>query len=139
MYVALMTWRAGKGEPPAAMSGRAFHAGTAVLFALFVTVVTLVSTLLSRWLGTAGALGAAGVTGLADAHAAAVSMADLGASGKLTAEASTLGVLIGLSANTLVKGVLAFALGPKRYGGQVMLGLALLLLGIWLGCFIVFR
>jgi uncharacterized membrane protein (DUF4010 family) len=137
LYVALLTWQARTAPPQAAIAGRAFHAGTAVVFACAVTAVALVSTLLGRWLGASGALAAAGATGLADAHAAAVSMADLGASGKLTASVSALGVLIGLSANTIVKGVLAWTLGPKPYGTRTILGLALLLAGVWLGYVVV--
>jgi hypothetical protein len=87
---------------------------------------TLISQGLERWLGDAGVLAGAVATGLADAHAAALSMANMAAAGALSDRTAALGVLIALVTNMLVKAPTAWILGGRDYGLRVSLGAVLL-------------
>jgi len=114
-------------------SGRAFDFPAALLFVLIVAGCTVLSRLLSGAFGAVGALVGAGATGLADAHAAAASMAALAGSAKLDDQTATLGVLIGLTTNMLIKAPVAFVLGSRPFAWRVSLGLALMLVALWAG------
>ena len=114
-------------------SGRAFDFPAALLFVLIVAGCTVLSRLLSGAFGEIGALVGAGATGLADAHAAAASMAALAGSAKLDDATATLGILIGLTTNMLIKAPVAFALGSRPFAWRVSLGLALMLAALWIG------
>lgn len=113
--------------------GRAFDLKTAVSFAALVGVVLVVSAALSAWLGARGTLLAAAVTGLADAHATAASVASLVKAGKLPLDAAIWPVIVGLSANTLMKAVVAFHAGGTAYAARIVPGLALVITAVWLG------
>jgi uncharacterized membrane protein (DUF4010 family) len=114
-------------------SGRAFDFPAALLFVLIVAGCTVLSRLLSGAFGEIGVLVGAGVTGLADAHAAAASMAALAGSAKLDDQTATLGVLIGLTTNMAIKAPVAFALGSRPFAWRVSLGLGLMLAALWAG------
>jgi uncharacterized membrane protein (DUF4010 family) len=129
-YAALLGRRATKTEPDG-KAGRAFNVTATVVFVLIVAGFTLVSRVLSHAFGAAGALVGAGAAGLADAHAAAVSMATLNNSAQLDSRTATLGVLVGLTTNLLVKAPVAFFAGTRAFAIRVSLGLALMLAGLW--------
>lgn len=131
---ALATWRAAQGPTGADVPrGRAFDVRTALGFAALVSLVAALAALAGGAAGPAGALLTAALAGLADGHAAAASVATLGAAGRLSAAAVTLGVALALSTNTLMKAVVAHASGPRAYAWAVTLGLAALLAGVWGG------
>lgn len=131
-YAALLGRRLPTGEVrPAA--GRAFNFPAAFLFVLIVAAFTLLSRVLSDTLGIAGALIGAGVAGLADAQAAAVSMATLSNSAQIADTTAALGVLVGLSTNILIKSPVAFALGTRAFAVRVSVGIGLMLASLWLG------
>jgi uncharacterized membrane protein (DUF4010 family) len=122
------------GETPANSDhGRAFSLGTALLFALLVSGVTLVAAALVDWLGREGLLAAAILTGFADAHSTAAAAASLAAGASVSTADAALAILLGLSANSLSKTVVAFASGGRRYAWQVVPGLALTVAAAWLG------
>jgi uncharacterized membrane protein (DUF4010 family) len=113
--------------------GRAFNGGAVFLFVALVGAFSLVSELLIRWLGAPGALIGAAVMGLADAHAAAVSMATLMAGGRAPEAAAAIGVVLALTTNMAVKVPTAFMTGGRAYGRQVTIGVLLLIAGLWIG------
>jgi uncharacterized membrane protein (DUF4010 family) len=115
------------GPPDApAPEGRAFDLRAVALFVGLVAGFTLVSRGLEHWLGDTGVLAGVAATGLADAHAAALSMANMAAAGALSDRTAALGVLIALVTNMLVKAPTAWILGGRDYGLRVSLGAVLL-------------
>jgi len=69
----------------------------------------------------------------ADTHSAAVSVASLVTSGKLSAQESALPILAGLTTNTVTKMVVAFSSGGRRLALQIIPGVILVVLGAWFG------
>ena len=68
-----------------AQGGRAFSLSTALVFALTLSSILVVSAALREWFGETGIVVAAALAGLVDTHSAAISIASLVASGKLSA------------------------------------------------------
>lgn len=133
-YAAFLTRRASKeSRTVTTTAGRAFNGLAVVLFVMLIGGFSLVSELLIRWLGTPGALIGASVMGIADAHAAAVSMATLNAGQRLSSSSAAVGVLLSLSANMAVKIPAALLSGSRGYAIRATGGVALLLAGLWLG------
>lgn len=114
-------------------SGHAFSFNTAIVFAAILTMVMLASAALTAWYGPRGVLFAAGFSGLVDAHASAASVATLVAHNKMVLKDAVLPVLVGLTSNTIVKGIVAMQSGGSRYASQVIPGLVLMMAGLWLG------
>jgi uncharacterized membrane protein (DUF4010 family) len=115
-----------------AESGSAFSVPGALIFAGSLAVISLVSAALQAWLGEAGAMIGAGLGGFVDAHAAAISVAALVSSGKLTAAEAVMPILLGLSTNTISKVIAAGMSGGRAFTLRVFPGLALSLLAAWL-------
>lgn len=97
--------------------------------ALILAVVLTFALLVGRWgadvLGPRGAVLAAGAAGLADAHAGSVAAASLAVKGDITVDTALVAVAAALAANLLVKTVLSFAAGGKRFGLAFVAGMAL--------------
>ena len=83
--------------------------------------------------GRAAIFASVTATALIDAHAAAVSVAALVASNKLSASSGAFAILAGFSVNMIAKSPTAFALGPLVYGIRVTAGLLILIAGLWAG------
>ena len=132
-YTLALTGFARNETNDAGASGKAFDVVTVATFSAVVLVFALVSTELVLWLGPYGMVGSAAATGLIDVHAAAVSVATLIASGKVTAATGAISIIVALSANMLSKIPAAFAFGPKRFSVMVGIGLVVLLCGLWSG------
>ena len=122
-----------KGVDHEGNSGHAFGFKTAIVFAAILSSVMLVSAALTAWYGPRGVLFAAGFSGLVDAHASAASVATLVAHNKMMLKDAVLPVLVGLTSNTIVKGIVAMQSGGTRYASQVVPGLVLILVAVWLG------
>lgn len=121
---ALCLWRApAQAAPVQAQAAKAFTLSQALLLAALMALVALLATWLQHLFGNAGVLAAAGIAALAEAHAAAASMAQLHASGSLSLAMAQWGCVAVLAASTLAKSVLAFVVGGWRYGMGVGLGL----------------
>lgn len=129
-YAGWLVWRTPRSGPGEAPVGRAFNAAVVMLFVALVGGFSLVSELLVRWLGAPAAVAGAAVMGLADAQAAAVSMATLLAGGRLPIEAATLGVVLTLVTNMGIKIPTAFVAGNRPFGRHVAIGVGLLLTGL---------
>jgi uncharacterized membrane protein (DUF4010 family) len=116
-----------------AKGGRAFNLATAVVFALTLSGIMVAAAALQQWLGEKGIVLAAALAGFVDTHAAAISVASLVASGKMTAADAVLPVLTGLSTNTISKLVLAGTSGGRAFAVRVIPGLILVVLAAWVG------
>jgi uncharacterized membrane protein (DUF4010 family) len=135
IYGAIFTIRAlrqqaGGGEEN---GGRAFNPFTAIVFALTLSCIMVAAAALQEWLGENGIILAAALAGFVDTHSAAISVATLVASGKMTAADAVWPVLAGLSTNTLSKLVLAGISGGRSFAIRVIPGLILVMLAAWAG------
>ena len=96
--------------------------------ALILAAVLTGALVFGRWatdvLGTRGAVLAALTTGLADAHAGAVASASLAAKGDITLDTALAAIAAALGSNLLVKCLLAFTAGGRRFGLAFLAGVA---------------
>lgn len=122
-----------QAAPEQADPGKAIALSSALTFGAILAAVMLASAALRHWFGDAGSIVAAALAGLADAHAAAISMASLVASGAMPPQAAVLPILAGLSANTASKIVLAATTGGRGFALRVIPGLVLVVAAAWLG------
>lgn len=113
--------------------GRAVSLPQALLFAAILGVIIVVSAVLREWFGTIGTIVAVATSGLVDTHSAAVSVATLVVSGKLTAAESVVPILVAMSTNTLTKMAFAITSGGRAFAVAVMPGLILVALAAWMG------
>jgi uncharacterized membrane protein (DUF4010 family) len=116
-----------------AARGRAFNLGTALLFGLTLSCIVIASAMLQDWFGENGIILAAALAGVADTHSAAIAVASLVATGKLSAADAALPILAGLSTNTISKLVLAGTSGGSAFAVRVIPGLILVVLAAWTG------
>jgi uncharacterized membrane protein (DUF4010 family) len=111
-------------DAPAVPAGRPF----ALRPALILAAVLIVALLVGRWgadvLGPQGAVLAAFGAGLADAHAGAIAAATLASAGDISVDTALAAVAAALGSNLLVKIVLAFAAGGRRFGLGFLAGMA---------------
>jgi uncharacterized membrane protein (DUF4010 family) len=105
------------------LDGRAFSLSTAVVFAVTLSSIMVLSAALREWFGQAGIIVAAGLAGFVDTHSAAISVASLVASGKMSASEAILPILAGFSTNTISKVFLAIASGSRPFAFSVIPGL----------------
>jgi uncharacterized membrane protein (DUF4010 family) len=107
-------------------------------FALLFAVVLAGSKAASHYLGSAGVYAAAVLAGSTDMDAIALSMADLGGDQVSLAVAATAVVLAGFT-NTLVKGVMALAIGSWGYARIVAASFAAILAAGGLSLLVVWK
>jgi hypothetical protein len=88
---------------------------------------------LQHWLSKEGVIAGAAIAGFADTHSAAVAVASLVATGKLSANEAVLPILASLTTNTITKVVLAVLSGNWQFISAIMPGLVLVILAAWLG------
>lgn len=95
--------------------------------ALILAAVLTFALLVGRWgadaLGPNGAVLAAFAAGLADAHAGSVAAASLAARGDITTNTALLAIAAALGSNLIVKAVLAFTAGGRRFGLGFLAGM----------------
>ena len=88
--------------------------------ALVLAAVLTLALLVGRWgadvLGPQGAVLAAAAAGLADAHAGAIAATSLAAKGDISVGTALVAIAAALASNLLVKAVLAFTSGGRRFG-----------------------
>ena len=101
-----------EGEP---QRGRAFNLSTALVFAITLSSILVASAALREWFGETGVVFAAAVAGFVDAHSAAISVAALVASGKMSPADTVFPILTGLSTNTISKMFLAGTSGGRSF------------------------
>jgi uncharacterized membrane protein (DUF4010 family) len=131
VFTVLALRRRGKEGP---VPGKAFSLTTALVFALTLSVILVASAALRERFGAAGSVAGAALAGLVDTHAAAISIASLVASGRMSASEAVLPILAGLSSNTVTKLIFAFTGGGRRdFVWRVVPGLFLVAAAAWLG------
>ncbi|TGD84565.1 DUF4010 domain-containing protein [Mycolicibacterium sp. CH28] len=118
--------RAGEGEGEGGESARSrpFALRPALILAAVLTFALLVGRWGADVLGPQGAVLAAFAAGLADAHAGSVAAATLAAKGDITVDTALIAVAAALGSNLLVKTVLAFTAGGRRFGLGFIAGMA---------------
>jgi uncharacterized membrane protein (DUF4010 family) len=116
-----------------AQSGRAFSLSTALVFALTLSSILVASAALREWFGETGIIVAAALAGFVDTHSAAISVASLVASGKMSAADAVFPILAGLSTNTISKMFLAGITGGRAFALRVRPGLIVVALAAWVG------
>jgi uncharacterized membrane protein (DUF4010 family) len=86
-------------------------------------VVLFAVALATRWFGQAGIYGSAAILGLADMDALTISMANMVGTGTAPILAAR-AVVIGVTANTIVKLTIAAVIGRGRFRTLTVAGLA---------------
>jgi uncharacterized membrane protein (DUF4010 family) len=114
-------------------SGRAFSLSTALVFALTLSCILVASAALREWFGERGIILAAAIAGFVDTHSAAISVASLVASRKMSAGAAIFPILAGFSTNTISKIFLAGTSGGRSFALRVIPGLIIVALAAWAG------
>ncbi len=135
-YGAVFTFLAARHSGgDAAPTGGVLSLKTALAFGSILAVILVISAGLQDRYGDTGLLLAAMAAGLVDTHAAAISVATLVASGKITPDDAVLPILAGLTSNTLTKIVMAAATGGWAFALRVVPGLVLVAMAGWAGMF----
>ncbi len=107
---------AAEPDEPHPIPGRPFALRPALILAAVLTGALLVGRWGAEVLGPRGAVLAAFAAGLADAHAGSVAAASLAAKGDITVDTALVSVAAALGSNLIVKTVLAFTAGGRRFG-----------------------
>jgi len=132
-YGLLFAGRAARSPAPRQLEeGHAFDLKVPVLLAALIATITVLSAALEAWLGKTGITVGTAAAGLADPHAASASAASFVADGNITAQAAAVPILAALTANAVVKAIVARATGGRRYGSQVSVGLVLVVAAAWI-------
>jgi uncharacterized membrane protein (DUF4010 family) len=105
-----------------------FELGSALKWGLVFAVVLFLAKLASDTLGDKGTYLAGFLAGTTDVDAITLTAADLARQG-LSAQVAATTIVIGISSNTLVKGVMAGVVGGWGYGRQVLMALLAVLAG----------
>jgi uncharacterized membrane protein (DUF4010 family) len=126
-------WALREAETPDPRPGKAFSLPAALTFALMLSTILIASAALREWFGETGAIVAAAVAGFVDTHSAAIAIASLVASGKMTAVDAVFPVLAGLSTNTISKIVFAWSGGGRSFALRLIPGLVLVAGAAWAG------
>ena len=103
----------------------------ALAIAALLGVVTVVVTSAQHFFGVSGVLGSAAVAGLADAHAPVASLTAMYAGGSLGERELVLGMLLAVSANSLVRLTVALSAGGPRFAARVAPALVLGAAAAW--------
>jgi len=134
LYGSVFTVRAIRQQTEAeAQSGSAISFGTAVTFALVLSGILVASAALRESFGETGVVVAAALVGFVDTHSAAIAVASLVASGKMSAADAVAPILAGLSTNTISKVILAGTSGGRSFALCVIPGLIAVALAAWAG------
>jgi uncharacterized membrane protein (DUF4010 family) len=126
-------WALREKEAPDPQPGQAFSLPVALIFALTLAAMLLASAALREWFGDTGTLVAAAASGFVDAHSAAIAVASLVASGKMTAADAVFPVLVALSTNTVSKIIFAWSSGRGSFALRLIPGLILVAAAAWAG------
>ena len=114
-------------------SGRAFSLPAAIVFAATLSSILVACAALREWFGETGITLAAAIAGFVDTHSAAISVASLVATGKMSATDAVFPILAGLSTNTISKIFLASTSGGCSFAFRVIPGLIVVALAAWAG------
>jgi uncharacterized membrane protein (DUF4010 family) len=124
-------------EMPDPQPGQAFSLPVALVFALTLAAMLIASAALRDWFGETGIMVAAAAAGFVNAHAAAIAVAALVASGKMTAADAAFPVLAALSTNTISKIAFAWSSGSRSFALRLIPGLIVVAIAAWAGALLV--
>lgn len=119
--VALLLWKNSEDHPGAGQEVKLenpFQLGIALKFAVFLTVIMLLSKLLKLYFGDLGTYFLAAASGIADVDPITLSMAKMSAEG-LDINVAALAILIAVSVNSCVKGLIVLSIGGPGMGLRV--------------------
>ncbi len=124
--VAAVVYRRATRDADAATlpAGRPFALRPALILAVLLTVALLIARWGAEMFGARGVVLASFAAGFADAHAGSVAAASLAARGDITVTTALLAISAALGSNLLVKCVLAFTAGSRRFGLSFCAGMA---------------
>ena len=91
------------------------------------TVVLVLAAVGHEWLGDRGVVGAAALAGLADVDAIVLAVGRTVQSGQVTARTALIAVIVAVASNTVVKVVIAWWSGGRRFAGYFAVASALAL------------
>ena len=114
-----------------AKSGRAFSVWTALALAAMMTVMLVLAAALRQWLGETGIAVGAVVAGFVDAHSAAISVASLAASAKITPQEAVLPILAAVTSNAVAKIAMAFGAGSRGFALRITPGIVAPVAAAW--------
>ena len=111
--------------------GRAFSVGAALGLGATMAIMLLVAAALKNWLGESGVIVGAVVAGFVDAHSAAISVASLAASAKLTPQEAVIPILAAMTSNAVAKVIVAIGVGSRGFLLRIAPGLILSMAAAW--------
>lgn len=120
-------------DMPDPQPGQAFSLPVALIFALTLAAMLIASAALRDWFGETGVIVAAAAAGFVDTHSAAIAVASLVASGKMTAADAAFPILAALTTNTVSKIVFAWSSGSRPFALRLIPGLVLVAAAAWAG------
>jgi uncharacterized membrane protein (DUF4010 family) len=112
------------GDPEALQPQNPFELKMALQFTVLLSAIMLGARALKAWAGDAGVYALAGVSGLSDVDAIVLSLGSMWHEGQIGERVATLGVVIAVIANTLVKPVVVAVVGAPRMALAMTLPLA---------------
>ncbi len=115
----------GDAPSPRAADDGPLRVREAGIVALLLTAVTMLVSAAQTRFGDAGALAGSALSGLADAQSGIVALGALVHDGRLAVDTATLAILAAIGTNTVVRSVVAWAAGGRRYAWPVAAALAL--------------
>ncbi|OIQ70930.1 hypothetical protein GALL_474540 [mine drainage metagenome] len=135
-YGAFFTIKALRGTKGAdSQHGHAFSFSSAIILAATLSAILVVSAALRENFGEVGVIVGAALAGFGDTHSAAVSIASLVASGKMSPADAISPILAALSTNTVSKIIVAWASGGQSYALRLIPGLFLVISAAWAGAY----
>lgn len=94
----------------------------ALIYAGFLTTIMVLGKALSQWAGSAGLWVLSAISGLADVDAITLSLARMGDEG-LALRVATIGIIIAISVNSILKSILGFSIGGRQLGWRLVVPL----------------
>ncbi len=124
LIAALVTWRRMRAEPAEPTAEiklkNPFELWNALSWGAVLCVVLVAATLATRYFGDEGLLIAAAISGITDVDAITLIASEQSKSGALTADIAALAIVIAVIANTISKGVMAYAGGGRAFGLRIV-------------------
>jgi uncharacterized membrane protein (DUF4010 family) len=96
-----------------------------------MVIMLLVAAALRNWLGETGIIAGAIIAGFVDTHSAAISVASLTASARLTPMEAVLPILAAMTSNALAKIVMAVGAGAPGFALRIVPGIVLSMAAAW--------
>lgn len=131
VYASLIGWRAVNAGRVAIVSGTTFSIKSAVVMVGGLVGILLITATLQPLFGGAGLIFGAAFGGIVDTHAAAMSIAAIVAAGQLAPADAVIPVLTAMTANALMKIIMAFGTGGRSFGLYIAAGVGISILAAW--------